>query len=118
MELDERKIGSLETDGFKIEDQERVESNETTETLSTPDFGLPTELGDREDIKQVEALNPELITESPLEVESGSASEVISSAQKSREAEVLESLINHGVPLEDASDEMERVLALSADLKE
>ena len=118
MELDKRQIGGVETSGFNIENQERIESNEATETLSTPDFGLPTELGDSEDVKQVEALNPELIVESPIEVESGSASEVISSAQKSREAEVLESLINHGVPLEDASDEMEKVLALSADLKE
>ncbi len=118
MELDERKIGGVENDGFKIENQERVESNEATETLSTPDFGLPTELGDSEDVKQVEALNSESITESPIEVDSGSAHEVISSAQKSREAEVLESLINHGVPLENASDEMEQVLALSADLKE
>ncbi len=118
MELDERKISGLETGDFKIDNEDQVESTESTEIPSRPEFGIPSDSADDEDVKQVVPLDSESISELPHEVDSGVAHEMISSEQKSREAEVLESLINHGVPLEDASTEMEQVLGLSADLKE
>ncbi len=118
MALDERKIGGVETDGFSIENKDHAESTETTEIPSRPEFGIPTELDGDESTKQVVPLESQSTSELPLEVDSGTAHDMISSEEKSQEARVLESLINHGVPLEDASAEMEQVLGLSADLKE
>ncbi len=84
-----------------------------------PNFGLPSEY-EPDEVPQVEEIPQEqqAPTESAVEYEPQFTSENYGSKENAEKALILESLINHGVKLDDASDEMNRVLGLSADFKE